>query len=211
MTPKVTPPSHIKWPDLKLHFQSLRACQRHTKDPNSLKLAVCNTDICIYALFISDFWYRWPKVRSISWPPHYKSMGKIEVWPLMRIRAAQLTQNHNQIGYAWYPWRAVAWFPVERSSDVTLWRHRVTVRFLPITFDRNDLGTCDWCHSVRLVKTHRLICNMTYLGPTVTLTWRDLRSNFQIDLSRIKKNMDRSRLTRGTRWCQNYSSSFSSL
>ena len=43
-----------------------------------------------------------------------------------------------------------------------------------------------WCHSVRLVKAHRLICNMSYLGHTVTLTWRDLRSNFKIDLSRIK-------------------------
>ena len=47
--------------------------------------------------------------------------------------------------------------------------------FLPITFDRNELETWGWCHSVRLVKAHRLICNMTYLGHTVTLTWRDLR------------------------------------
>ena len=58
--------------------------------------------------------------------------------------------------------------------------------FLPITFDRNELETWGWCHSVRLVKAHRLICNMTYLGHTVTLTWRDLRSHFKIDLSRIK-------------------------
>ena len=36
-------------------FQSLRACQRHIIDPNSLKLAVCNTDIGIYDLYISDF------------------------------------------------------------------------------------------------------------------------------------------------------------
>ena len=50
----------------------------------------------------------------------------------MRIRSAQLTQNQNQIGYAWYPRRAVASFSVERSSEVTLWRHRVVVRFLPI-------------------------------------------------------------------------------
>ena len=57
-------------------------------------------------------------------------------------------------------------------------------RFLPITFDRNELETWGWCHSVRLVKAHRLVCNMTYLGHTVTLTWRDLRSNFKIDLSR---------------------------
>ena len=77
-------------------------------------------------------------------------------------------------------------FPVEKSSEVTLC-HRVAVRFLSITFDRNELETWGWCHSVRLVKVHRLICNMTYLGHTVTtVTWRDLRSNFKIDLSRIK-------------------------
>ena len=58
--------------------------------------------------------------------------------------------------------------------------------FLPITFHRNELETCGWCHSVRLVKAHRLICNMTYLGHTVTLTWRDLRSKFKMDLPRIK-------------------------
>ena len=57
--------------------------------------------------------------------------------------------------------------------------------FLLITFDRNELETWGWCHSVRLVKAHRLIGNMTYLGHTVTLTWRDMRSNFKIDLSRI--------------------------
>ena len=65
-------------------------------------------------------------------------------------------------------------FPVERSSEVTLRRHRVAVRFLPLTFDRNELEAWGWCHSVRLVKVHRLTCNMTYLGHTVTLTWRDL-------------------------------------
>ena len=58
--------------------------------------------------------------------------------------------------------------------------------FLPRTFERNELETWGWCHSVRLVKAHRLTCNMTYLGHTVTLTWRDLGSNFKIDLSRIK-------------------------
>ena len=62
--------------------------------------------------------------------------------------------------------------------------------FLPITFDRNELETWGWCHSIRLIKTHRLTCNMTYLhtrvGHIVTLTWRDLRSNFEIDLSMIK-------------------------
>ena len=45
----------------------------------------------------------------------------------------------------------------------SLWRHRVAVRFLPITFDRNELETWGWCHSVRLVKTHRLICILSIL------------------------------------------------
>ena len=40
--------ARVKWPDLKLHFQSLRACQGHIEDPNSLKLAVCNMNISIY-------------------------------------------------------------------------------------------------------------------------------------------------------------------
>ena len=58
--------------------------------------------------------------------------------------------------------------------------------FLPIAFDRNELEAWGWCHSVRLVKAHRRTCNMTCLGHIVTLTWRDLRSNFKIDLSRTK-------------------------
>ena len=29
-----------------------------------------------YNSYISDLWYLWPDVRSISWPHHYKSMGK---------------------------------------------------------------------------------------------------------------------------------------
>ena len=32
--------------------------------------------ISAYKTFISDFWYRWPQVRSFLRPPHYKSMGK---------------------------------------------------------------------------------------------------------------------------------------
>ena len=58
--------------------------------------------------------------------------------------------------------------------------------FFAINFCWNELESWGWCHSVRLVKAHRLICNMIYLGHTVTLAWCDLRSNFKIDLSRIK-------------------------
>ena len=73
----------------------------------------------------------------------------------MRIRSVQLTKNHNQIGYVWYIQRAVASYPVERSSEVTLWRHRAAVRFLPINFDINELKTWSWCHSVRRARDIR--------------------------------------------------------
>ena len=76
MTPKVTPPGHIKWPDLKLRFSKFDIVPKAHSDPNSLKLAVYSKDVGVYNLFISDFGYRWPKVMSISWPPHYKSMVK---------------------------------------------------------------------------------------------------------------------------------------
>ena len=104
--------------------------------------------------------------------PIISQRGKTE-GPLMRIRSSQLTQNHNQIGYAWYPRRAVASFPVERSSEVTLWRYRVTVRFLSITFDRNELETWGWCqcssrHGASTDMQHDLLrshCNLALAWP----------------------------------------------
>ena len=58
--------------------------------------------------------------------------------------------------------------------------------FLLITFDRKEIETWERCQSVRLIKAHHLICNMTYLGRFVTLTSGDLRSKLQIYLSRSK-------------------------
>ena len=53
--------------------------------------------------------------------------------------------------------------------------------FLPIPFDRKEIETWERCQSVRLIKTHHLICDITYLGHFVTLTTSDPRSNLQID------------------------------
>ena len=58
--------------------------------------------------------------------------------------------------------------------------------FLPITFDRKEIEAWERYQSVRLIKTHQLICNMTYLGHVVTLTLSDPRSNLSIDLLRSK-------------------------
>ena len=48
----------------------------------------------------------------------------------------------------------------------------------------NKIETWDCCHCVCLRKAHRTMYNLTYLGHRVTLHWLDLRSNFNLDLSR---------------------------
>ena len=56
--------------------------------------------------------------------------------------------------------------------------------FLPITWEPNEIETSDCCHCVCLRKAHWMMYNLTYLGHRVTLPWLDLRSNFDLDLSR---------------------------
>ena len=64
---------------------------------------------------------------------------------------------------------------------------QVTKTFTWITFHRIEIEPWARCHCVCLVKTHRMICNMTYLGHlSGQVIWPDLRSNFQIDLSGSK-------------------------
>ena len=61
------------------HFTTLRSRQSQSRWPCALRLAGCNEPIYSYNFYISDFLYRWPNFRSISWPSHYKSMGENQV------------------------------------------------------------------------------------------------------------------------------------
>ena len=56
-------------------IKSLNARQSYTDWTIALKLSAIDIHTSIYEMFISEFWYRWPKVRSILRPLHYKSMG----------------------------------------------------------------------------------------------------------------------------------------
>ena len=60
----------------------------------------------------------------------------------------------------------------------------VTNRHLPITFDQKEIETWDWCQYVRLGQANRMICNMTHFGHHLTLAWLDLRSSFDLELSK---------------------------
>ena len=55
-------------------FSTLRPRQSQSRWPSALKVAGCIEPIGTYNLYISDFLYRWLKVRSISWPSHYRSI-----------------------------------------------------------------------------------------------------------------------------------------
>ena len=57
-------------------------------------------------------------------------------------------------------------------------------RFFYLTFDRIEIERCEWSRSVSFAKTHRMICNMTYLDQHVTPRDLDLGPNFEIDLFR---------------------------
>ena len=64
---------------------------------------------------------------------------------------------------------------------------QVTKTFTSITLHRMEIEPLARCHCVCLFKTHRMICNMTYLGTVPgQVIWPDLRSNFLIDLSGSK-------------------------
>ena len=72
---KILSPGHQRsghqvrsWPHLRKTFQSRHGHSGEVKDLKLSWFGVPTT--CISRC--SDFFYRWPKVTSISWPPHYK-------------------------------------------------------------------------------------------------------------------------------------------
>ena len=75
VTIKVKSPGHLEWPIVKsLFFAHLSLCQSRSWPPIILKLGGWCNAIGANNLFILIFFFWWPKVRSILWPPHYKAM-----------------------------------------------------------------------------------------------------------------------------------------
>ena len=173
---EVRSPGQVKWPNYKITFQS-----RHGYIVSGKVLTLSEYDVVTsaYKTYISDFLYRRPKVRSFLRPPHYKSMGKNQLCYILWRKPIWV--ESYRIGQLWTTWlkNCIA-YPSKghlRSPDVTN-------RNLPITFDQKEIETWNWCQYVRIGQTIRLICNMTHFGHHVTLAWLDLRSNFDLDLSK---------------------------
>ena len=71
---EVRSPGQVKWPNYKITFQS-RHC--YNVLGKVMKLSEYDELISAYKTCVSDFWYRWPQVRSFLRPPHYVNGQKI--------------------------------------------------------------------------------------------------------------------------------------
>ena len=174
---KVRSPGQVKWPNYKITFQSRYGYKVSGK---VMKPSKYDEVIIAYKTYISDFLYPWPQVRSFLRPPHYKSMGKKST-PLYLLWRQLIWVESYLIGELWTIRVNIC---IAYPSKGHLRSPEVTNRHLPITFDQKEVGTWDWCQYVRLGHASRLICNMNHFGHHVTLAWLDLRSNFDLDLSR---------------------------
>ena len=61
-------PRQVKWPNYKITFQSHHV---YNVSGKVMQLSEYDEVISAYKTYISDFWYRWPQVRSFLRPPHY--------------------------------------------------------------------------------------------------------------------------------------------
>ena len=148
-----------------------------------MKLTELHEVISTYKMCASEFLSWWHRVRSISWPLYiyYKSMRKYVNAPVShrRTETTQFFQDHDHSRHLWWSgcnwWSGVTW----RSSEVT-WGHNpffannsrqdgdTDTQMVPNDLDRQAASKD---------------MHIDLIGPWPALDL-DLRSNFEIDLSR---------------------------
>ena len=71
----------------------------------NMKLSGVDKGISTYKTYISELWFRWPDVRSILRPHHYKTMGKCSyaAFPKVRVATCYLCQDIPTLGHSRWP------------------------------------------------------------------------------------------------------------
>ena len=118
--------------------KSLNARHSYTECLITLKLPVFDIRTSIYKMHILEFWYPWPKVRSILRPLHYnKSIGENEMCPFWK-KTIWNTLKHRVTGRLDTLSLNIATSdPLPcRQGHFRSWK--VTSSFLSIPFDRNQ-------------------------------------------------------------------------
>ena len=63
-------------------LQTWRSCCWCSFSPNVFKLWEWNIGVNTHRMYISDFSFQWPQIRSIFNPSHYKPMGEMTLLPI---------------------------------------------------------------------------------------------------------------------------------
>ena len=164
---QVRSPGQVKWPHLRKTFKLRHG---HSSGDKDLKLSGFGILPSTYNLYISEFLYRWPKVRSFLESHHYKSMGELST-------SSECHLIHSICSGSWYYRSLVVIIPKNITGD--LWKvslghprsPEITSGFSAITFYWIEIETPFDVYRVFLVNAHQMICNMTYFGQVMTLTW----------------------------------------
>ena len=98
----------------------------------------------------------------------------------------QFFQDHGYSPHLWWSGCNRRSWGTGRSAEVKWVQMRSESVFSRIGGDKMEIQTRKWCQTTWLVKPLRMMCILTYLGHELALTWPDLRSNFETDLSRSK-------------------------
>ena len=98
--------------------------------------------------------------------------------PNVRVGTCYLLQDCLTLRHSWWP---ICSFDPTTSPSGHL--RSCEVIFLSLTFNRIKIERRGLFHHVSLALTHRLICNI--LGCPLTSRDRGLRSDFEMDLSRL--------------------------
>ena len=191
----------VKWPNYEITFQS-----RHDYNVSGkvMKLSEYDELISAHKTYISDFWYRWPQVRSFSRLPHYKSMGKKST-PLYLLWRKHIWVESYRIGQLWTIRVKIC---IAYPSKGHLRSPAVTNRHLTITFDQKEIETWDWCQYVRLGQgeSNDIQYDPFRSSRDLGLTWPEVKLwpwPFKVILYMVRRA-----LTRQTRWCQIRCSTF---
>ena len=99
---QVRSPGQVKWPYLKKYLGFRRD---YSLWGINRKLSGVGKGVNAYKTFISEFWFRWPEVRSILKPHHYKAMGKwsYAVFPNVRAGTYYLSHDILILGHSRWP------------------------------------------------------------------------------------------------------------
>ena len=109
----------------------------------SVKHSGVDMHISIYKAYVSEFWFRWPEVRSILWLHDYKEMeecwhaiySKSTTWSMLFISRFCYIRPLSMTYMQFWP------------SDISFGFIKIIggqIRFWPLTFDRREIQHWGW-------------------------------------------------------------------